>query len=152
MKYEEIKVYFEEGIPGIEKLMIKIKPSITTIEDYINKFKGNALTDESELIEALNRLTGLYGEMTIISFMADAYNETNEASELLSAKNNLIDDGKGGKKAPTDEVAKAMSKVNNLVYLRTANLFEAYSRICSQKIMTCQSQLNYLKKPLPPQG
>jgi hypothetical protein len=152
MRYEDIKNYFEEGIEGINKLMIAIKDTIDTIEDYQSQFKGNQLTEEADLKVALNVLTGLHSEVTIISLIADAYSEVNEARELLNAKNNLVDDGKGGRKSPTDEVAKAMSKVNNLDYLRTANLFAAYSKVCGQKIMTVQSQLNYLKKPIPPQG
>jgi hypothetical protein len=152
MRYEDLKNYFEEGIEGINKLMITIKDTIDTIEDYQSQFKGNQLTEEADLKVALNVLTGLHSEVTIISLIADAYSEVNEARELLNAKNNLVDDGKGGKKSPTDEVAKAMSKVNNLDYLRTANLFAAYSKVCGQKIMTVQSQLNYLKKPIPPQG
>lgn len=152
MRYEDLKNYFEEGIEGINKLMITIKDTIDTIEDYQSQFKGNQLTEEADLKVALNVLTGLHSETTIISLIADAYSEVNEARELLNAKNNLVDDGKGGRKSPTDEVAKAMSKVNNLDYLRTANLFAAYSKVCGQKIMTVQSQLNYLKKPIPPQG
>lgn len=152
MKYETIKDYFEKGIEGINELMIAVTDSIDTIEDYQSQFKGNQLVDEADLKTALNVLTGLHSEVTIISVIAETYAEVNEARELLNAKNNLIDDGKGGRKSPTDEVAKAMSKVNNLDYLRTANLFSAYSKVCAQKIMTCQSQLNYLKKPIPTQG
>lgn len=152
MKYQDLQNYFEEGKEGIIKLMESIKDSIEQIEQYQSDFKGNVLTEEPELRQALNVLTGLHSETTIIAEVADAYSEVNEARELLTAKNGLVDDGKGGRKSPTDEVAKAMSKVNNLDYLRTANLFRAYSKVCAQKIMTCQSQLNYLKKPIPPQG
>lgn len=152
MTYEKIKECFETGVEGINNLMIIIKDTIDTIEDYQSQFKGNQLTEEADLKVALNVLTGLHSEVTIISLIADAYSEVNEARELLNAKNSLVDDGKGGRKSPTDEVAKAMSKVNNLDYLRTANLFAAYSKVCGQKIMTVQSQLNYLKKPIPPQG
>ena len=152
MKDEDLKKYFEDGIEGINKLMEATKDVIETIEDYQTQFKGNQLTEEADLKVALNVLTGIHSEVTVIAGIADAYSEVNEARELLLAKNGLVDDGKGGKKSPTDEVAKAMSKVNNLDYLRTTNLFVAYSKVCAQKIMTCQSQLNYLKKPIPPQG
>lgn len=152
MKYQELQNYFEEGIEGINKLMLAVKDTIETIEDYQNQFKANLLTEEPELKTALNILTGIHSEVTIISEVADAYSEVNEAKELLNAKKQPVDDGKGSTKLPTDEIAKAMSKVNNLAFLRTANLFAAYSKVCGQKIMTIQSQLNYLKKPIPPQG
>lgn len=154
MKYLDLQNYFEEGNEGITKLMLAVQDTIETIEDYQNQFKANLLTEEPDLKLALNVLTGIHSEVTIIAEVADAYAEVNEARELLNAKKVPVDDGKGtgSTKLPTDEVAKAMSKVNNLVYLRTANLFAAYSKVCGQKIMTIQSQLNYLKKPIPPQN
>jgi hypothetical protein len=152
MKYEDIEIYFEKGIEGIAEFMMEIKTTIEKIEEYQDKFKKNGLTEEADLKEALNILTGLHSETTIIAGVADAYAEANEAREFLIAKTVLVDDGKGGQKTPTDDVAKAKSKANNLVFVRTANLFASYSKVCGQKIMTCQSQLNYLKKPIPPQS
>jgi hypothetical protein len=154
MEYKKIEQAFESGIEGVGKFLEteEIKDIMITIEDYQSKFKGNSLTDEPQLKEALNILTGVHSEVTIIAAIAEAYAETNEARALLIAKNTPVDDGKGGQKAPTDEVAKAMSKDKNLPYLRTANLFTAYSKVCGQKIMTIQSMMNYLKKPIPPQG
>jgi hypothetical protein len=145
MKYNELQVYFEKGKEGIIELMEKVSDVIEMIEDYQSQFKSNQLTEESDLKTALNVLTGLHSETTVIAGVAEAYSEVNEARELLVAKNSMVDDGKGGKKSPTDEIAKAMSKVNNLDFVRTTNLFKAYSKVCAQKIMTCQSQLNYLK-------
>jgi len=154
MEYKVIVNAFENGTEGIATFLEteEIKDIMITIEDYQSKFKGNSLTDEPQLKEALNILTGIHSEVTIIAAIAEAYAETNEARALLIAKNTPVDDGKGGQKAPTDEVAKAMSKDKNLPYLRTANLFTAYSKVCGQKIMTIQSMMNYLKKPIPPQG
>lgn len=145
MKYEDIKNYFEKGKEGIVELMSAVVDVIAAIEDYQDRFKQNLMTEESDLKEALNILTGLHSETTIIAGVAKAYSDTNEARELLLAKNSTVDDGKGGKKAPTDAVAEAMSTINNLDFVRTTNLFIAYSKVCAQKIMTCQSQLNYLK-------
>jgi len=152
MKYEDIETYFEKGVEGINEFMVEIKDTMDKIEGYQDKFKKNQLTEEPDLKEALNKLTGLHSEVTIIAGVADAYAEANEAREFLGAKTVLVDDGKGGQKTPTDDLAKAKSKVNNLVFVRIANLFAAYSKVCGQKIMTCQSQLNYLKKPIPPQS
>lgn len=152
MNYKDLQNYFDKGIDGINELMIKLTEDIATIEDYRGQFKANLVTDETPLREALNILTGVHSEMIIVSGVADAYSETNEARELLLAKNNAQPDGKGGMKSPTDEVAKSTAKQNNLVYLRTTNVFKAYTRDCEQMIMTIQSQMNYLKKPIPTQG
>jgi len=147
MKYSKIVDYFDRGVEGVNEFMKleEIKIVIDTIEDYQGRFKANMITEESDLKEGLNILTGLHSETTVIAGILEAYAETNEARELLLAKSIPQDDGKGGKKLPTDEVAKSMSKVNNLIFERTCNLFKAFSKTCSQKIMTCQSQMNYLK-------
>lgn len=146
MKYSDIQNYLEKGETGILELLKQIKNTIDTIEDYQEKFKSNLLTEETELREALNVFTGIFSEVTTIFRVAEIYSEVNEAKELLLAKNTLVDDGKGNKKSPTDEVAKAIAKEKNKEYAKLANLFRAYSQVVGQNIITCQSQLNYLKE------
>ena len=146
MKYENIKKYFDRGIEGIEEFLQvqEIKDVIISIEGYQSDFKGNIITEGTELKETISRLTGIHGEVLVIAKIAESYTSTNEAREFLEAKKELIDDGKGGQKIPTDDTAKAKSKVNNLVCVRTANLFEAYYKSCGQMIMSAQSLMNYL--------
>lgn len=146
MRYEDIKIYFDKGIEGIEEFLQiqEIKDAIESIENYQSEFKGNVITEGNELKESITRLTGLHGETLVIAKVAESYVSTNEAREFLEAKKELVDDGKGGQKLPTDDMAKAKSKVNNLIYVRASNLFEAYYKSCSQMIMSAQSLMNYL--------
>jgi hypothetical protein len=142
MKYEVIKAYFEKGIDGLADLLKDTTDVRDAIEDYTQQLMQNIINTADDYKEALNKFDGYYGFVALIAGVAEVYADSQEANELLNAKNKALAEGS---KPPTDEVAKSMARVNSAEYQRIANLFDRYARICEKRMMTVQSQLNRIE-------
>jgi len=141
MKYEAIKGYFERGVEGLTDLLKDTADVRDSIEDYTQQLMQNIINTADDYKEALNKLDGYYGFVSLIAGIAEVYADSQEANEILNAKKPTVD----GSKPPTDEVAKSIARVNSAEYQRIANLFDKYAKICEKRMMTVQSQLNRIE-------
>lgn len=134
MKIEKIKQIVRNN--ETDKLYKRYKKSFDLVDEWNEKLTSGDLLTEYELSYCMDKMTGIYGNLSIVGEGIDAV-KTNR--ELSFIENEFSKDGKTSV-SKTEKLARASTK--NLREYRAD--FLNYANAASKTIGTCQSRLKRL--------
>jgi hypothetical protein len=144
MNYRELCSYFESE-EKLEALLEKFSDIFEDINETASQFQQHMFKTEEEYAEVLDRMTGNYAKLVVISDMAQAYKEVIEDKNYLKIRNDAVD---AGGKAPTADALKVMAHEKVANYIKVRNFLEANVKRADKSISTCQTQLKRIKKEI----
>lgn len=138
---KEFDKYFEKE-ENLNQIFTDYADIFDILNNYRQQFLGNILTTESDLLEALAKLTGAISTLQPLLQTAQAYKEIQEDGEFLRLRNEAA----SSKEKITDATTKTSAHYAVRNYIKIRNTIDAYVSNCEKSIITVQTLLKYIKK------
>lgn len=116
------------------KALEMLKPDFKKAEYYNDLLKNSQLQDPELVVEAIQVLSGLYGDFETAFAIIESKKDSEEEKAFLSARE---------KKDTTTARKEASFSVRQIS--KVANLVEAYKNRCEKQLVSCQSLLAYAR-------
>jgi hypothetical protein len=144
MKIHEIEEYFESSEQMQGLLNFLQEEYFDKIDYHADLFRGGALSDNGQVQNSIEELTGIFMVLNPIFLVADTIKKNREEAFYMARKIDIENRGDKFVSAPIDK--EASSFVAN--ERRVRNIIQGMLEACSQGISTCQSKMRFAGKEI----
>ena len=140
MQYKEIETYFLSQ-EGSEELLEVYAPQFNQVQEIADKLISGQIITQEEIEQNLDKLTGLYMTLNIVSELAETAKKQEEGRKNFER---VKEAEKEGKKPVQNAIDKLV--FGDVQYLRRVrNIFQAYRGSAEKGMGSAQSRLKKLK-------
>lgn len=122
-----------------EEILEELSEDMNSVDNYNDSVKAGVTQMPEEAKAIMNKMTGLFGEFTIIAEIIGTYKKQMEDNKYMKIK---TESAKNNTKF-TDASARREASASVQAYRRLRNIAQAYKETCDKTINTCQSTLKY---------
>ena len=140
MQYKEIETYFMSE-EGSEELLEAYAPQFNNVQEIADKLINGQIMTQEEIEQNLDKLTGLYMALNIVTEIAETAKKQEEGKRNFIRVKEFEDAGK-------KPVQNAIDKLvfGDVQYLRRVrNLFQAYRGSAEKGMGSAQSRLKKIR-------